>query len=180
MTWDIRVLGLFVAIGFAAAGAACSRSQLGLPRMPLSLVSPDGRFVAFVRNHPDIDPPSQSIWVGPVNGGATMVKRLGADMDWCNTIVWSADSSTVSFLVQDAKLVTADARQVRMISEQWLTDWKGEYPPARMAQQLSLSARGHTVNFRDCRRVSGTWRPGYFFDAADCGAMRAVAIRAAP
>ena len=69
-----------------------------------------------------------------------MIRRLGGDADWCNTIVWSADGSTVAYLVQDARLVTVDAASGSIVSEKWLTDWKGEYPPGRVVRGLALSA----------------------------------------
>jgi hypothetical protein len=141
----------------------------------VSAVSPDGRFIASVRNHPNLDPPSQSIWLGPVKGSATRLKTLGPDSDWCNVIVWSPDSSTVSYLVQDARLITVDAHSARIISEKWLTDWKGEYPPYRIVRNLTLATDGHEALFQDCQRRRT--RPGYDHEASDCGAIRKVTIR---
>jgi hypothetical protein len=54
----------------------CSGSQLGFPRVPVRAVSPDGRHVAFVRNHPSVDPPDQTLWLGDANGDAKEVARL--------------------------------------------------------------------------------------------------------
>jgi hypothetical protein len=48
---------------FAVATFACDAAQLGWPPVPLRVPSADGRFVAFVRNHPDLDPPNQSLWL---------------------------------------------------------------------------------------------------------------------
>ena len=158
--------------------SACTREQLGVPRTPVSVTSPDGQFVAFVRNHPNLDPPSQSIWLGAIGRSATKLKTLGPDSDWCNTIVWSSDSSTVSYLVQDARLVTADARAMRMVSERWLTDWKGEYPPYRMVRDLSLSAAGHEAHFRDCKRNMTS--PGYAHEPSECTNLRTMTIREMP
>jgi len=59
--------------------------------------SPDGRVVAFVRNHPNVDPPDQSLWLKDSNGRATELTRLAPDADWCNLIVWSSDSTRVTF-----------------------------------------------------------------------------------
>lgn len=171
MTHPARV-GLVVVI---ALTAACSREQLGLPRTPVSVVSPDGRFVAFVRNHPNPDPPSQTIWLGPVGGTAKKVETLGPDSDWCNTIVWSADSSTVSYLVQDERLITVDAGAVRIISVKHLTAWQGEYPPYRIVRNLSLTSDGRAASFEDCKRHMT--RPGYQHEASDCSAMKTMSIR---
>ena len=144
-----------------ASVSACSREQLGLPPRAVSVMSPDGRFIAFVRNHPTLDPPSQSIWLEAIGRSATELKTLGSDSDWCHTIVWSSDSSTVSYLVQDARLITADAHAQRIVSEKWLTDWKGEYPPYRFVTGLSLSNHGREAVFQSCpRRPGGGFRPG--------------------
>jgi hypothetical protein len=183
----IEELGLWVcnekrlietAVAVLLLSAACSREQLGLPRIPVSATSPDGRFVAYVRNHPNLDPPSQTIWLKAVGRSAVKLRALGPDSDWCNTVVWSADSSTVSYLVQDARLITADARAERVVSEHWLTAWEGEYPPSRMARNLSLSADGQQARFLDCARLMT--RPGYVHEATECSELRTKRIRGAP
>ena len=161
-------------IALVSAGA-CSQEQLGFPRTPVSVVSPDGRLIASVRNHPNPDPPSQSIWLGPVKGPATRLTTLGPDSDWCDVIVWSGDSSTVSYLVQGARLITVDARSARIVSEKWLTEWKGEYPPYRIVRNLALATDGHEALFQDCQRRMT--RPGHDHEAIDCRAIRKVAIR---
>jgi hypothetical protein len=163
---------LVIATVFASA---CSQEQLGFPRTPVLVVSPDGRFVASVRNHPNLDPPSQSIWLGRVGGPVVQLRTLGPDSDWCNVIVWSRDSSTVSYLVQDARLITADAASGKVISEKWLTAWKGEYPPYRIVRNLTLSADGQEAMFQDCQRHMT--RPGYAHDASDCGAFKNMRVR---
>jgi hypothetical protein len=99
---------------------------------------------------------------------------LAPDADWCNVIVWSPDSSTVSFLVQDTRLITADARSARVISVKRLTDWQGEYPPYRIVRHLTLSADGHEARFQDCQRRMT--RPGYDHEAIDC-MIRSMTIR---
>lgn len=139
----------------ASASAACTTAQLGLPRSPVAVDSPDGLAVAYVRNRASLDPPDQSIWLRR-DGRAMEVKRLAPDQDWCSRIVWSADSSTVAFLIQDLRLVTVDALSARIVSEQWLGEWNGEYPPHRVAQDLALSADGRHARLRDCAREGST------------------------
>jgi hypothetical protein len=168
-----RAIGLYGVVALSLV-AACSREQLGLPRTPVSAISPDGRLVAEVRNHPNLDPPSQTIWLGRAGGTLAKVKTLGPDSDWCNAIVWSSDSSTVSYLVQDARLITVDAASARILSEKWLTDWRGEYPPKRMVRKLALSGNGLEASFEDCLRQM---RPGYVHDAVNCGSVRTMSIR---
>ena len=161
------------AVVLAVSAVGCSAQQLGFPRTQVSLVSPDGRYLAVVRNQPSIDPPNQSLWVGERNGPLHKVRQLGEDAAWCNLAVWSADSSTVSFMVMDAELVTVDARSRQVISEQWLVEGD-DYPPAKMVKGLSLSADGRQAVFRECRRDdsrAGDVQP------SDCSApMRKVII----
>ncbi|HEU5162243.1 MAG TPA: hypothetical protein VFV54_03765 [Thermoanaerobaculia bacterium] len=144
------VAGPFLILSFLAL-TGCNQDQLGLPRVPVSVAAPNGGAVAFVRNHPSIDPPEQSIWL-EVDGNATKIKTLGPDSDWCNRIVWSADGSTVAFLVQDARLITIDRASRRIVTEKWLPEWKGSYPPERVVTDVTLSADGREVRFVECAR----------------------------
>ena len=114
------------------------------PRIGVSAKSPDSRYVAYVRNHPTIDPPEQSIWLGE-----TQIERLGGDTDWCNTIVWSADSARVAYLIQDARLVVVDAKTAKPVTSLWLVPRDG-YPTSHEAKHLALTREG--VQFDDCVR----------------------------
>lgn len=155
---------LFILVSFFATG--CDKEMLGLPRVPLSVPSPDGRAVAFVRNHVTIDGPDQSVWLVDGDGKAKRIRRLGGDSDWCNTIVWSADGSTVGYLIQDARLLAVDRRSGNVLSEKWLVEWQGEYPPYRYVTNLALSADGREAIFQSCqRRVRGGFRPGSCTDS---------------
>ena len=157
------------------AGGCVTAEQWGLPQTPVSATSPDGRHVAFVRNHVNFDPPSQTIWLRSGGGAARQLQQLGPDSDWCNTIIWSADSSTAAFLVQDARLITIDATSQQIVSEKWLTPWKGEYPPYQMVVDLSLDSRGTEARFRLCERKMS--RPGYVHEATGCGGVQRVTLR---
>ena len=171
---NIRAL---VFIPLLAMMGNCSAQQCGFPRFPVSATSPNGTHVAFVQNHPDIDPPSQSIWLRTTNASATQIRRLGPDSDWCNTVVWSADSSTVSFLIQDARLIAIDARSERIISDKWLVP-QDAYPPLRMVTNLSLSSDGSEATFQSCwRNMNRRDRPNYVHDAFGCSEMQNVRIR---
>lgn len=125
-------------------GACTSRPVVGA-------LSPDTAFRAEVRNQSCFDGPCQSLWVGPADR-LQKVMDLGADADWCNRIMWSGDSSTTVFLVQDAKLVAVDAVTSRVITETWLIDWRGEYPPSQEVIDLSLSHDGSVATFSVCPR----------------------------
>ncbi len=163
---------------FLLSASACTREQMGLPTTPVSAKSPDGLHIAFVRNHPSIDPPAQSLWLSSKGRPSRKLKSLGEDADRCAKIVWSADSSTVSFLVQDARLITADASTGLIVSELWLTERRDGVPPSGMVSDLSLSEDGREARFRDCRReVSPASRE---HRAVDCGDLQAIAIREQP
>lgn len=128
----------------------CRARNLGLPRVALSESSPDGEAVAFVRNHMSIDPPAQSIWL--LEGTKYIkLRRLAEDIDWCNVIRWSADGSTVVFLIQDARLLVVDRASARIVGDTWLTE-DDDYPTRRMAANLRVSPDGRNVEFGDCAR----------------------------
>ncbi|HUP40426.1 MAG TPA: hypothetical protein VM115_09930 [Vicinamibacterales bacterium] len=90
-------------------------------------------------------------------------------------MAWSSDNSTVGFLIQDARLITVDAASQQIVSEKWLTPWKGEYPPYQMVVDLSLDTRGAAARFRVCDRQ--TTRPGYVHEPTGCGEFQRVAVR---
>jgi hypothetical protein len=114
--------------------AACVPPELVFP-------SPDGRHTATVRNHFSIDPPRQSLWVD-----GTKIVTLGEDMDWCDTVAWSRDGSTVAFLVQNAKVITVDVAARRTTGERWLVAHDG-YPTSEMVCNLALSDDGQDLTF---------------------------------
>jgi hypothetical protein len=121
-------------------------------------MSPDGAFRVSVRNHRSFDPPDRSLWLQPRAGEDRLIRRLGGDGDWCRTIVWSADSSTVAFLVQDARIVVVHAATGMVLAEHWLVDPNGN-PTERTARSLRLSPDGRHASYRDCRRPGGHPRP---------------------
>ncbi len=100
--------------------AGCDARQLGLPRVGLELVSPGGELVAQVRNSPSLDPPRQSLWVGPSGGKVERVAELAEDQEWCDRIVWSADGSMVGFLVAGTRLIVVDIREGGVLTERAL------------------------------------------------------------
>lgn len=138
----------------AAAALACDAAQLGWPRMPLRVPSPDGRFVAFVRNHPDLDPPNQSLWLQAANGRATELTRLAPDADWCDFIVWSADSHRVGFLVSGAIVHVYDAQSHAQVFSGFVGRRSWDQPPRYTLRDLALSNDGASVTFRECEH---TW-----------------------
>ena len=148
-SWCLLLFCCLVLVG-------CSAEQLGIPRVQIEVRSPSGGHVARVSNHPSIDPPSQSLWVQTQGGDAVQVRRLAEDQDWCDTIVWSADSTRVAFLVQDAYLVLVDAFSGQVVFERWLIEARGAYPPHEVVEDLLLSEDGSMATFKRCSRRSGT------------------------
>jgi len=139
-----------ICLGMGLAGG-CSRADLGRPRVAASEASPDGRYRAFVRNHPSIDPPNQSLWLASDVAGTFQIRKLSEDEDWCRTIAWAGDSQSVAFLVQDAHLVVVDVVTHRIRVDRWLVPQQ-DYPPSQEVRNVSLSHDGSIVRFTACSR----------------------------
>jgi hypothetical protein len=132
---------------------SCHADQLGFPRTPVSVDSPDGRWTAFARNHPNIDPPSQTIWLQPAGGSPNTLRALAPDAEWISAIVWSSDSTRVGFLTMDAVLDVYDPTTRKRVFG-GLVRWPNmNYPPRYMVQDLAFSADGRSVSFVPCERT---------------------------
>jgi hypothetical protein len=141
---------------FAAAALACEAAQLGWPPVPLQARSPDGRIVAFVRNHPEFDPPNQSLWIQATGDTPSKLAQLAPDQDWCDRIVWSSDSRRVAFLVSDAIVYVYDGQSHEQVFSGFIGRRSWDTPPRYIPQDLALSSDGSSVRFRECER---TWKP---------------------
>jgi Tol biopolymer transport system component len=125
---------------------------LGARREVMGMLSPDGRTVAFVREEASLDPPNQSLWIGPAAGRSPIrVGRLAEDQDWCDQIVWSADGRRVGFVVRGVRLDLYDVAGRRPAGSVPLLAPDG-YPGSREARRVSLSPDGATVRFDECAR----------------------------
>jgi hypothetical protein len=142
-----RLLVYVALLSLSAASLACDRL---VTSVHLTVPSPDGSTSAVVLDHPSIDPPEQSIGFHPASGAFHPVRRLASDQDWCHQVFWSADSSTVVFLIQDARMV-AYSRTGDFLADQWLVNHSG-YPTPQVAGRFSLSSDGATATFRPCNR----------------------------
>ena len=149
-----RVRPVLVA-ALASAAMACDAAQCGWPPVPLRVRSPDGSVVAFVRNHPDFDPPNQSLWLQASIGPATELTRLAPDAEWCNLIVWSADSKRVAFLVSDAIVYAYDGQSQAKVFSGFVGRRSWDQPPRYTLRDLTLSSDGASVTFRECEH---TWQ----------------------
>ena len=158
----MRSLILLTALALTTSG--CTRTHLSVP-------SPDGTHVARVLSRPSIDPPAQSLWLGPVDGKAAELLRLAPDQDWCNAVSWSADGSTVAFLVQDARVI-AFSSSGQLLVDRWLVEHQS-YPSREIARAFSLSADGSQASFTPCLR-----HPGHSSGGSPCSPVRTIAVRA--
>ncbi len=149
MARPIGVVGLLL-----LAGALGCR-MIGIPKLALEELSPGGGYIAQVRNEMSLDPPRQSLWIVSGDGsGATRVLRLSEDQDWCDQIVWSADGSTVVFVVQRAWIAVYDAQSRELRAREWFVE-PGDHPPRDELRELRLSENGTTVTYRLCIRGTG-------------------------
>ena len=135
---EVEVRAFLTLFGIALT-LSCTR-----PGPDLIVPSPDGTRTASVRNHWSIDPPRQTLWLDD-----TRVATLGEDMDWCRTVVWSKDGSTVAYLVQDAKLIVIDAASGNETFSRWLVEQDG-YPTTHEARNLTID--GASARYRSCVR----------------------------
>jgi hypothetical protein len=81
---------------------------------------------------------------------------LSEDQDWCRVIAWAADSQSVAFLVQDARLIVVDAVTRRTRADRWLVAQDG-YPPSRVITDVALSRDGMSVRFKACERRTAAY-----------------------
>jgi dipeptidyl aminopeptidase/acylaminoacyl peptidase len=128
----------------------------------MSTASPDGRWIAFARNHPTIDGPDQSIWLCAVDGQPVQLRRLGADTEEISAIIWSADSRRVAFLTNDAILGVYEPATLTLVASGYVRYPNANYPPKFMVRDLAFTDDGHAVSYVPCERtylpVSGSER----------------------
>ncbi len=86
--WTVVVLGVGYLVGVSMPDQGIAKAS----------TSPDGRFGAFVRAHPSIDPPNQSLWIkNNASGKVTQIAKLPEDVDGIQDIRWAPDSEVVVF-----------------------------------------------------------------------------------
>lgn len=132
---------------------ACTAEQWGFPRTPVFAASPDRRYAAFVRNHPNPDPWDQSLWIQPKGGRATRVMRVPPDAFWCDTILWSADSRRVAFIVANAIVHVFDPASRQSVFSGFVGRRSWDTPPRYVLSAAALTADGGGMVFRECERV---------------------------
>ena len=149
---------ILLTAGLATAcllSAGCTAKDFGFPRVQVEATSPSGSQVAYVRNHPSIDPPNQSLWMKDLGTGKrTKLRKLGEDADWCNAISWSGGGDTVAFLIQDAWVAVYDKAGNEVAVGNLVQ--RGGYPTTTEARELEFNDDASGLRFTECHRRSGT------------------------
>lgn len=164
--------GEFLAV-LVVFGASCSQAQLGLPRIVAQATSPDGQHIAFVRNHPSLDPPDQSLWLGPADRAPKQLVKLSPDSMWSDEIVWSADSQRVAFVINDAIVYVYETAEARRVFSGFVGRPSSDYPPRYILEQVELSGDGRAISFVECERI---FRPVEAARQNDRGTRREAVI----
>jgi hypothetical protein len=71
----------------------------------------------MVRNHPEFDPPNQTLHL-VANGAPRVVAKLAADNESCRAVAWARDGSAVAFVVegQARRIVLVDLKGGQAVS----------------------------------------------------------------
>jgi hypothetical protein len=135
---------------FAVGGCQLARDLL--PRTHTTSRSPDGRYVGFVHQGLNSDPPDDHLYLAKVGHPARYLRTLAPDADWSRAIVWSPDSRTVGFVINEQRLAVFDTATASEIAI--LTLVKADsYPGSEEARGISIANEG-IVTFERYRRAS--------------------------
>lgn len=152
--------GLVVGVVLGMVVSGCEKAQLGIPRVAMTAASPAGEYTAVVRNHPDIDPPSQSLHL-VVHGAPRLVAEFAPDNESCRAIVWARDGSAVAFVVegQARRIVLVDLEGGQAVSAHNVA--AGELKSGSF-DTLRVERRSHQTLFAICSSVGecgDSWSP---------------------
>jgi hypothetical protein len=136
---------LAVCVFAALASGGCQIAHDLLPRTHTTSTSPDGRSYAFVRQHLNPDPPDDHLYLGAAGSRARHLMALAPDADWCRAILWTPDSRTVGFLINEQRLALFDVSTMTLTAMLVLVQADG-YPGSEEARRVSLANDG-TVTF---------------------------------
>lgn len=102
------------------------------PKVVTSILSPDGKYEAYVEEGPSIDPPNQSLWVERSDKLHVLrIADLVEDVDYIKEIVWSPDSRLVVFHSKDYLTATrvSDWLTVRVyLGKEWRRSHPRRFP----------------------------------------------------
>jgi hypothetical protein len=145
----MKTTGAIPAVGLLILG--CTAEQLGLPRLELTIISPDKQSIVEVHNDPSIDPPQQSLWIGRRGGELQKVTDVSCDgPKWRGPSAWSHDGKLFAFAIvdRDVYVVEAETGAIRV---------EGESPGGGARHEIrSLSFNPSTtmLTIEVCDRVS--------------------------
>jgi len=108
--------------------------------------------VAFVRQALNLDPPDDHLYLGPVGQPARYLRALAPDADWSRAIVWSPDSRTVGFVINEQRLALFDTATANEIAILTLIKADG-YPGSEEARAISIGNE-RIVTFERYRRAT--------------------------
>jgi hypothetical protein len=133
--------------------AACRLANDLLPRTHTTSTSPDGRYVAFVHQELNSDPPDDHLYLGGTGGRARHLMALAPDADWCRSIFWSPGSRIVGFLINEQRLAVFDVAAGSLIQMREIVKADG-YPGSQEARNLSLADNGEVTFDRYLRATT--------------------------
>ena len=108
--------------------------------------------MAFVHQGLNPDPPDDHPYLGPVGQPARYLRALAQDADWSRAIVWSPDSRTVGFVINEQRLALFDTATASEIAILTLVKADG-YPGSEEARAMSIANDG-IVTFDRYRRAT--------------------------
>lgn len=117
-----------------------------LPTTHTISTSTDGRWTAWVRQGFSIDPPDDHLFLKGPDGRVTKLMDLAPDADWCRTIIWTADSARVGFVITDNRLSVFDVSSHEHVNEVVLVKIDG-YPGSEAVRNLAFTDSGRAVTF---------------------------------
>jgi hypothetical protein len=98
------------------------------PDVEISVPSPDGAFIAYVVNHPSVDPPNQSLYIERGDKiHFNCIAKLPEDVDSIQEIRWSADSAIVVFQTRFS-IYAVHLPDYKMVQIPLGTEWKRSKP----------------------------------------------------
>ena len=135
------------------ATSGCRLANDLLPRTHTTSTSPDGRYVAFVHQDLNTDPPDDHLYLGGTDERARHLMALAPDMDWCRSIFWSPNSRIVGFLINEQRLAVFDVTTKSLIQTRELVKADG-YPGNQEARNVSLADTGEVTFDRYVRATA--------------------------
>ena len=130
----------------------CTRGSNSVPPDDhTSSRSPDGRYVAFV--HQGLNPSAAFSVPRPGGQPARHLRALAPDADWSRRIVWSPDSRTVGFVINEQRLGlfdTATASDIATLTLVKADGYPGSEEGAPSRSPATVSSPSIAIAGRPC------------------------------